>query len=119
LSRTYIYFREQSNPSVRPFLDDLKTYCLSLGSDVIEEAHTLNVRYKTTSATIHFVDFFAADDSIIATFPIGECIEMYNLICGDDFSESPEPDNLSIHRLEKIIYDRYVANSQNQISSLN
>ena len=104
--------RESSNPSVRPFLDDLRSHCLSLGSDVVEVAHTRNVTYKKESATDHFINFTISDDSIFVTHPEGNAHRvMYNLRCGEDYACSSEPD-ISINQLKKFISNRYIVNSQ-------
>ncbi|MBI3842358.1 MAG: hypothetical protein HY295_04340 [Thaumarchaeota archaeon] len=90
MPRTYEYFKEQVNSCVRELLDNLRSYCLSFGSEIVEEANTRNLVYQTRNNMDYrswFLNFLPQEESIIFYARIEDRMQGYELSSGTGYTE--------------------------------
>lgn len=108
--RTYEEFKAGVQPSVSELVDSLRSYCLSLGSDVIEVAHMQRLTYCTKQNPNFFADFEVYDHSILfKRYMIGYIVKFYE-IKGTKFS-CLNYTHLNLRQLRKIIRMAYKENN--------
>ena len=64
-NRSYEDFKRQISPSVQPFLDNLRDFCLSLDKNVLEDVRMHRIVFCKSITFRWFVDIEPQQDSII------------------------------------------------------
>ena len=65
MNRSYDDFMKDANSNAWPFMDDLRKFCFSLGSDVVEDVRMHRVVFCKSFAFRWFVDVEPQNDSVL------------------------------------------------------
>ena len=65
-ARTYDDFKKQLSPQVRPLFEEIRGYCLSLGSNVLEDVRMHRIVFCKSLTFRYFADIEPQRDSVIA-----------------------------------------------------
>ncbi len=63
--RSYVDFKKQISPKIQSLFDSLREFCLSLGSDVVEDVRMHRVVFCKTITFRWFVDMEPQQDTIL------------------------------------------------------
>ena len=65
MNRSYDDFMKDANPKVQPLMNSLREFCLSLGSNVVEDVRMHRVVFCKSFAFRWFVDAEPQNDSVL------------------------------------------------------
>jgi len=63
--KSYVDFKKQISPKIQSLFDSLREFCLSLGSDVLEDVRMHRVVFCKTITFRWFVDMEPKEDTIL------------------------------------------------------
>ncbi len=64
-ARTYDDFKKQLTPAVKPLYEEIRNYCLSLGTNVVEDVRMHRIVFCKSMAFRGFADVEPQRDSVI------------------------------------------------------
>ncbi|MDE1726134.1 MAG: hypothetical protein KGH89_02575 [Thaumarchaeota archaeon] len=65
-TRTYDDFKKQLSPKVKPLFDELRNFCFSLGSNVLEDVRMHRIVFCKSMTFRYFADIEPQRESVIA-----------------------------------------------------